>query len=154
MTDATVITADEPSLVIVQDDGSAVVLTEADSTALVFVYDGPAGAAAAQDFGWSLTAPFTSGEAINSPPMRACSYVGALVHSTSGFAASQTLTVKQFRSGVLVASETISVGPGQNDWSVTFGTPLAIQKSDIIQLVMPAPPDTQCEDLGVTMVSA
>lgn len=114
---------------------------------------GPRGAAAGQDVGWSLSFAIGAGEVANLPPLpHAATYTSLYAHSDSGFAASQTLTIRQKRAGAVITTATLAVGPGANDWSATIAA-LEGEVADVFALVLPSPADIQCTDLSVSLGS-
>ena len=126
--------------------------------AIVRVPSGPQGIPAAQDLGWGPLSGgfFTAGETIDCAPLaRSATFATALVHTRSGVASNQTITINQLRAGTVIATQTFVLHPADRDVTVTLsGGALAGLQGDVFQLVMPTPADTQLIDLSVTLRSA
>ena len=114
---------------------------------------GPRGQPAGQDIGWMASNSLQAGEVLTSAPLgHPATYVEIYAHSESGFQSNQTLTVNQKRAGAIVATASLSVGPGANDWSTAI-TALVGLVGDVFQLVLPNPADGQCSDISGTLGS-
>ena len=123
---------------------------------IVRLPSGPAGAPAAQDGGWLLTAPFGPGEQITSLPQGHTAVYGAIrVHTNSGVESPKSFVINQMRPGVgLIASTGFTLNPGDTDLDVTIGGGgLTEPPGDYNILIMPNPASTQLADLAVALVS-
>lgn len=146
--------------VIVQDDVEDGACSPDTEVTVVLSLEGPAGPAGAagapgaQDIGWTVTGTFAAGETLNFGPLQhAAAYAMIMVHSDSGVAAPQMLTVNQVRLGGLIATATIALTTGAHDWEAAIVAPFAVTPRDIVQLVMPSPADSQLVDLSLSLGS-
>lgn len=116
---------------------------------------GPRGVPAGQDVGWILSGGFNPGEMLNSPPLaRATIFSMIYAHTDSGVFSPQTLTIHQRRAGTTIATTTIGLSPGLNDFQASIGgSGLSCSPGDYFQLVMPNPIDTDLIDITLTLGS-
>lgn len=115
---------------------------------------GPRGLPASQDVGWAVSSNLRAGETLTLPPLPHPAVFAVLyAHSDSGVAAAQSVLVQQKRSNAVVATASLALGVGANDWSAALAAPLTCLVGDVLQLVLPTPADLQLSDLAVSLGS-